>query len=116
MVSELSETQHFFSATFHLVKSFVLAGSEWPVLGERASCALHVGTNNYTKGKAMKNPTNNLDLIVSIPHTGFMMVVLRDPVSLQNFQTGRIQVLVVCVRFQTAVSPPEEISVDLVTV
>lgn len=67
------------------------------MLGEKTSCALHMGSNDCTKGKAMKNPTSNLDLIVSIPHTGFMMVVLRDPVSLQNFQTGRIQVPVFCV-------------------
>lgn len=45
-----------------------------------------------------------------------MVVVLRDPVSLQNFQAGRIQVPVVRVRLQTAVSPTEEISVDLVIV
>lgn len=51
---------------------------------------LHMGTNDCTKGKAMKNPTKNLDLIVTSPYTGFMMVVLGDPVSLQNFQTGRI--------------------------
>ena len=86
------------------------------MLGEKTSCVLHMDTSNCTRGKAVKNPPNNLDLIVTIPHTGFMMVVLRDPVSLQNFQTGRIQVPVVCVRLQTAVSPTEEISVDLVVV
>lgn len=60
------------------------------MLGEKTYCVLHMGTNDCTKGKAMKNPTNNLDLIVTIPHTGFMTVVLRDLISLQNFQTGRI--------------------------
>jgi len=75
-----------------------------------------MGTNDCTKGKAMNNPANNLALMVTIPHAGFMMVVLRDPVSLQNFQTGRIRVPAVCVRLQTAVSPTAETSVDLVIV
>lgn len=44
------------------------------------------------------------------------MIVLRDPVSLQSFQSGKIQVLVVGIRLPTAVSPTEEISVDLVVV
>lgn len=43
-----------------------------------------------------------------------MIVVLSDPVSLQNFQIGRIPV--VRVRLQTAVSLTKGISVDLVIV
>lgn len=63
MISELSETLFFFfSGNSHLVKSFVLVGSEWQVLGEKTSYVLYMGTNDCTKGEE----SNNCDVIVTV--------------------------------------------------
>lgn len=52
----------FFSGNSHLVKSFVLVGSEWQVLGEKTSYVLYMGTNDCTKGEE----SNNCDVIVTV--------------------------------------------------